>query len=608
MKYKLLLCGCLLGAVAFKAPAQTRPVVNGQRLLAHPRLLFTAKDEARVRRLLPRSPLLQQMKASLLRQVAAQMSAPLPQYGADPKTGNMLTTARNEISRLLNFALAYRLTGDALYLSAVERELKAVCAWPDWWPRHFLEPTAISVGVSLAYDWTYDALSASTRDLVERTLCTHALEYAVRAYKEPKKSNWAAVSSNWNTACNGGMLLAALAIADRDTAVAGNVVRNVLKYLPLAQKSYGPDGVAYEGSFYYGYAGTYFCMILDALRQNFGTDFGLLHNAGMDRLAASYLKLISPAGRVFSFADGGEREPFTEPVYFYYSRNLNTPEAAPFYRTLISRILQRGEGVPVNFFYLAIPWYDGTCVPHAPARERLSVLRGPNNIVVLQGNDPSGRNIWLAAKGGWPLGAHQHLDMGTFELEADSVMWFADMGREQSSLPGYWDSAYRRWHYFREGCLSHNVCTVNGRFQNPKARAQVTGFSAGTAQPWASMDLTAAYPAATSAQRTFTLHDNRTVVVTDSFVLRAPWQQVVWNAMTQADVKVDGNRAVLTQGGKTFYATILAPKGARFSTKTVQTEQPDIETPCTGWRHLQIVIGSDEGPCVVKVRLSSTLG
>ena len=605
MKIRTLLC-CLFVCSLFSAvDAQKRPLVDGHKLLAHPRLLFTKSDEARIKRLLPRSPLLQEMKAALLRQANREIAAPLPSYGADPRTGNMLNVARDEIRRFIDFALAYRLTGDVRYLQATERELQTVCAWTDWWPKHFLEPAALSVGVALAYDWTYYNLSPDTRNLVERTLCTHALEYAVRAYQNPTKSNWAAVSSNWNTACNGAMLLAALSIAERDTALAASVVRNVVRYLPKAQASYAPDGVAYEGSFYWGYAGTYLCMTFDALRQNFGTDFGLSENSGMKGLADSYLKIISPAGRVFCFADGGERMPFLEPVYFYYSRHFGAQAAAPFYRDLIRQALKNEDEVPINFFYLNIPWFDESQPRTAPQRQRLQTVLGPNEMIVLQGTGAHESNVWLAAKGGIPTGAHQHLDMGTFELEADSVMWFADMGREQSSLPGYWDSNNRRWHYFREGCLSHNVCTVGDRFQNHKGRARISATRYDGAQPYAAFDLTAAYPEAEAVSRTFCLEDNGTILLTDSFCLKTLGESVTWNAMTQADVKIDGKRAVLSSGGKKFYATVVAPEGASFSLKPVTLEHPDIETPCDGWQHLQVRSVAGAAPFVLKVRLST---
>src|SRR5574337_466015 len=90
----------------------------------------------------------------------------------------------------------------------------AVSAFPDWNPSHFLDVAEMSHAVAIGYDWLYDFLSAADRAIVRKALVTHGLRPSLELYRAQK--GWVAVSHNWNEVCNGGMVLAALAIADEE--------------------------------------------------------------------------------------------------------------------------------------------------------------------------------------------------------------------------------------------------------------------------------------------------------------------------------------------------------------------------------------------------------
>src|SRR5690606_15591122 len=54
---------------------------------------------------------------------------------------------------------------------------------------------------------------------------------------------WINGTNNWNQVCNGGMIAAAIMIADRDPELAAKTISRALEGMPQALAEYGPDGV-----------------------------------------------------------------------------------------------------------------------------------------------------------------------------------------------------------------------------------------------------------------------------------------------------------------------------------------------------------------------------
>src|SRR5439155_16024747 len=94
---------------------------------------------------------------------------------------------------------------------------------------------------------------------------------------------WATAPTNWNQVCNGGLLAAALAIADEEPVTARAVVAGARKSLPLAMAVYAPDGAYPEGPGYWDYGTAYNVITLALLETALGTDFDLGLAGGFDR-------------------------------------------------------------------------------------------------------------------------------------------------------------------------------------------------------------------------------------------------------------------------------------------------------------------------------------
>jgi hypothetical protein len=554
-------------------------------IVPHPRLLFTTQDEGRTDRFLKSEPLADSLRHGLLGEATRLLSAPLQTHVLRDVnyTKDMLGISREQVYRMITLSMAYRLTGDSRFAVRVEEELLNVCAFPDWNPMHYLDVAEMTTAVAIGYDWLYDVLSPDVKEQVVNAIKTKALELAVKEYVTGGKDSWAKRETNWNVVCNAGMTLGALAIAETYPELAEQVIAEAVKYTPNCLRHFAPDGVCYEGPSYWGYTNMYLSFLLKALDDNIGYDFGLSDMDGIKETVLYYIRSASPSGKIFNFANSGGVSPEAEPIYFYFSRKFNQPEAAAFYRRILSERLQTGS-YP-RCFFLAIPWYDAAAVSIEQTVPGLRVYKGINDIVVFNGDKNRPNSLYLTAKTGDPDMAHQQLDVGTFIVESNGVRWSDDLGADNYSLPGFWD--YRpdgqRWHYFRNTNFSHNTLSVDNKIQHSGGAGEIEFYDEKDTQPFVVMNLSGVYEGqARFAYRTFRLLDDTRIRVTDSIGLNIPSQSVEWNMITSADVQCNGNRATLHKDGKTFFMEIESPADVIFTVRPARTFTPD-EKPVTGY-------------------------
>ncbi len=447
---------------------------SGKELLQHPRLLFSKQEEQRIRDLFGTEPLLDSLYVGLMKEAERLLLVP-PQE--DPRreiknTKDILPISREQVYRMVNLALAYRLSGDRRFAEKAEKELVHVCNFPDWDPIHYLDVAEMTTAVAIGYDWLYDVLAPSTRQLVVHSIKTKALNLVVEEYNTGNADSWAKRETNWNVVCNTGMVLGALAIEEHYPELAKHIIGEAVRYIPNCLKHFAPDGVCYEGPAYWGYTNMYLSLLLKALNDNFGGDFGLSEMVGVDKSVLYYMHSTSPSGKIFNFANSGSTAPAAEPIYFYFSRAFNQPEVATFYRDVLSKTVH--EGNYFRFYFLSIPWYD-TASSTADALPKLKVYEGINDIVVFNGNRNIPNSLYLIAKTGDPDMAHQQLDIGTFIVEMNGIRWTDDLGTDNYNLPGFWDYKPdgQRWTYFRNSNFSHNTLSIDHKLQNSAGTGEI---------------------------------------------------------------------------------------------------------------------------------------
>jgi hypothetical protein len=64
----------------------------------------------------------------------------------------LLGVSRQVLERVLNCAIAYKLTDDEEYLRRAESEMVAAAGFSDWNPSHFLDVGEMTAALALGYD------------------------------------------------------------------------------------------------------------------------------------------------------------------------------------------------------------------------------------------------------------------------------------------------------------------------------------------------------------------------------------------------------------------------------------------------------------------------
>ena len=538
-------------------------------LRPHPRLIVDRTRLARIRELTQGDG----FAAAALRSILAE-AAGMRRTG--PLRRDM-KQVEGTLALLLTCSLAWRLAGDREALDGAREHLSAICAEPPWPRATFLAIGELAYGMAVAYDWLRDDLPAAEREALRRYLVEAILAQGLAAYDEGDW--WIDSAINWNHESNGGLIIAALAVADTDPDIARAILPRALRWFDLALEGYDPDGGWDEGAGYWNRATMFAVYSMAALHSALGTDFGLSDRPGLARTGSFFLAAIGPTHLLARYADcsPGRRVRSLAPQLLWLAGRYGQPELA---RSEVAYAATTG------FHPAHLWWYEPPAPAPAPPLDNL--FRGPGPFASMRSawDDPHALFTWL--KGGNSQVNHGHLDQGNFELDALGQRWARDLGTDDYSLPGYFDRqpGGRRWDWYRLGSLSHSVPLIDGANQQPAAIARITGFLADPQDPRVVADLSEAYkPAAGVARRGLMLVRRRALLVQDEFNLAKPCR-FTWAMTTDAEIAIAGATAILSLGGERLTATILEPAGAVFTQESA--ERPPPEAPNTGVRRLLI--------------------
>lgn len=584
-----------------KTPLSTPQTVTFTGWLAdvkkdHPRLILQENRLEEIKQLRKTDPLLDQYINACLSRANTYATKPLLERVL---TGpRLLSVSRELLIRSYCLSFAYRFTGDKKYLSAAVNNLKAVCAFSDWNPSHFLDVAEMLHGVAIGYDWLYADLSKADREILREAMKNHGLN----EYQKRSSEWWNKAENNWNQVCNAGLIIGALALAETDPTYAQELAPKAISNLSVALKNYAPDGLWYEGPAYWSYATEYLSYGMAALQTAKGNMQGLDQYPGLRETGLVPMICASPNYSFLNFADAGENSRSdASPAFLFLAKTYNNPNISNYYHEVI-------KARSLLAHPLAVLWYQA---PSSAATARVldQYFQGKVEVVTFRSawNDPNA--LWLGIKGGVNGSEHSHLDLGNFELEAGGVRWAKDLGSDDYNLPGYWTMGVggKRWTYYRLNSFSHNVPLLGNQNQYELATAKFIQTDLNQANPSATLDLTDAYRnfSSKSTRKVSLINQRSAVLMEDDFAL-SKTTEVAWGMTTANSIElVRGTKAILrnaTVTTRTLEAEILAPVGAAFSIESAVQKSP--EKLNTGHSRLMIRLPNQTGNVKVIVKLT----
>ncbi|HTB81960.1 MAG TPA: heparinase II/III family protein [Opitutaceae bacterium] len=567
----------LLLSASLQVQAQTLPRIDVAKLPPHPRLLLTDKAIQNALDVAKTDPLRAQLNKRIIAIAIDLISEPTAQYRfIGPR---MLSQSRRAIKTVLTCAAAYRLTGETAFSDRAIKEMLAAADFPDWNPDHFLDVAEMSMALALGYDWLYPELSVQDRATIRKTLVEKSLVFAKAAYAPGGPTDrrlwFASAHHNWNQVCNGGLLAAALSIAEDEPELARSVVNGMCTNITGSMAAYQPDGGYPEGPSYWLYGTSYNILAIAMLENVFGTDFGLSQADGFDHTDFYRLYAASPSGLAFNYADGSSNVLTTSPFYAMLALRYHHAFELADCRRLLAANLQSNSFASDRFLALHLLWFPPAqdAVPPEPPLD--AHFRGGADIAVFRSawNNPNA--LFIGFKAGYDQVNHAHMDLGSFVLDSDGVRWAADLGSDDYNLPDYpvmkQDSP--RWGYFRLSNLSHNTIIPANLPQKVPSTAPIISFQSTPNRAFAIADLTPVYPsAAISLKRGIALLDRDRVLVQDEATGLKPGTPLRWTMATGATIKLDadGHGATLSQAGQTLRVQVLSPTEGAFSIRPGQ--------------------------------------
>lgn len=556
---------------------------------AQPRLVFNRDIEKWLRQQLKTDPVVQNMYKAIQRDAEAIPNEPLLER---KQIGRRLLSVSREMLRRVNMlGIVYRIEKEPSILQRINDEVLAVCRFSDWNPSHYLDVGEMALAVALALDWTAGDLPKATIEEAEKALIEKGINPSWPA--DNKNPSWAYGNNNWNQVCNGGMIAASIAIAERDPELAAKTLYRALDGLPNALHEYMPDGVYPEGSGYWDYGTSFSVVTIAMLESAFGTDFGYGEFPGFVESATFKALTNAPSGMYYNFADCGDRRGRNgDMVLAWFAKR--TGNAAYFERDRflkpvdeMSR-LSRLDGAGLVWLAQFEEKVEGS-IPTAWKGD------GPNPVVFFTGGPDDSHQYYFGGKGGRGTVNHGNMDGGSFVFELDGVRWAIDPGNqsyEELEKAGFelWSSSQnsQRWTLLTKNNFGHSTLTVNGQMHRVDGMATITDFKNGT-MPEATVDLTAAFgDLLASAQRRFVKDSPTSLLIEDQISPAEKTEEVTWQLITTADVVIQPGGALLKKDGKSLRIENLSHPELRFSVISLDPAPLALDRRIKGLKRIEL--------------------
>ncbi len=575
---------------------------------SQPRLVFNSGIEKNLKKKMKTDLVVQNMYKAI--QLNAETIYDKPLLTRDVVGRRLLATSREMLWRVNMLGVVYRMEKDPKVLQRINDEVVAVCNFTDWNPSHFLDVAEMSMAVAFALDWTEGKLPKSTIELAKTALIEKGITPSWP--ENGKDPGWAFGHNNWNQVCNGGMIAASIAIAEKDPELAAKTIKRALDGMTHALVQYSPDGVYPEGSTYWGY-GTSFSVVTAAmLESSFGTDFGIADYPAFKESAVFRYLMNAPSGWYFNFADCGDKRGESGDVILAWFASKTGNKA--FFEK--DRFLMPADdmGKLSRLGGASLVWlsqYEEKTGVNMPLAWKGD---GSNPLVVFKGEENDPHSYYFGGKGGRATTSHGNMDAGSFIFELNGVRWVVDPGNQgyhDLEKTGFdlWNSCQdcQRWTLLTKNNFGHSTITVNDQLFINDGSATLVDFQGGD-NPEATFEMSAIYGEnMKSAKRTFSKDSPVSVIIEDVLETSEKTELITWQLMTTADVKLVKGGAVLMQDGKELKLENISHPELELSVVSLYPAPMKLDRQIEGLKRLELRIPAwtiEENKTKIKIRLS----
>jgi hypothetical protein len=515
----------------------------------HPRLFLLDSELDRLRTLIRDTPAARHIYSELQRNADRLIALPTVEYKL---TGTQMSAqTRRVLDRIQTLALVYRLDKKQAHLDRAVKELRASASFRDWNPARFPDTAEMAAAFAIGYDWLYPALSPEDRTWIREAILQKAINPGLQGYAA--QANWAVSHLSWNLVCNGGLTMAALAIAEDEPERAEETLHHAIEAIQRGFGSYAADGSWPEGPTYWSTATQYAVYFLASLQSALGLDFGISNQMGISKTGRYRVYFSGPSNRTFNFGDTTD-ELTPEPAMLWMARRYaHLPYAWQE---------ERLNGTDA----MDLVWYQRETKPPQPPVWPLDAIFTGSQCCFFRSSWEDPNALFLAVKGGDNKAPHAHLDLGGFVLDAGGVRWALDLGPDDPPAP---PTGRQRWGYYRTKTEAHSTPLVDGENQDPKAEARFVRHEFAQDLAWVQIDLSKAYPKVKQMQRRIGMAQRQMVLIEDTLQADQP-VDVLWGMVTDAEIRLNGQSADLVKGEWTMSAEIHSPRHAVFDVASAQ--------------------------------------
>ncbi|MCM1176334.1 MAG: heparinase II/III-family protein [Clostridium sp.] len=544
---------------------------------AHPRIIFTDADFSGLAGSVESNPVLSSIHSKIMAVALRTVGAADLERVLVGK--RLLDKSREAEQRIIACAYAYKVTGEAKYLAQAEHDIVTVCNFTDWNAKsHYLDVGEMAAGVGLGYDWLYNDLQASTKDLAMKALNDFAFTTAIN---KVWNTNFYSAVNNWNQVCNGGLVCAALAVYESNPETARAIIEKAIESnLPAMQEMYSPDGNYPEGYSYWNYGTIYEALMLTALETATGSDAGLSAVEGFAKTGKYMLFMETPLKQCFNYSDSA---PAVTPCFpqWYFAWKFNDLSLLAVEKDRMDSYGSASEVrlLPLVAYYayrMSIASLDDIPVPSE------SIFRGEGATPVVLIHDNWKNDMtdkFLGIKAGKANTSHGHMDAGSFVYDAFGVRWSADLGLQSyATLEPYinlWNmnDGSERWGSFRYNNFNHSTITVNDAYHKVAGAAVIKGLVNADGQKGATVDITAPLASeVASAERTIYMEGDDLIIKDDITAQSGKSAKVRWTMVTLAEPTIEYGAVTLrSKTGRYMYLKTSSSTGHKPALKTWST-------------------------------------